>query len=447
VLTDRTPQPVEPGPGRAGVDPLTDLPNRAEIEERLASLLARATDDQRLGVVVLDLDRFRLINRGLGARAGDLVLREIAGRLRRTVGVADHVARVAGDEFVVLLADLPTPESGCALSRRILDELRAPTMVGDMEVSVDACIGLSLFPRDGRDAESLLRCADLAVRWAKEFSHDPIQSFDEKMRRATADRLKLEQHLRGALDRDEIDLVYQPQVGIGDGVLMGVEVLVRWNRGPLGVVPPTTFVPIAEETGLIVKIGRWALERACLQAVAWDLADLPPLRLSVNVSPRQFLDPEFAQIVGEALRRSGLAAGRLALEVTESAIMKNAEQAVAIMRTLKALGVEIALDDFGVGYSSLSYLKHFPIDRVKIDRSFVQDLATDQDDRTICSGIVAMAHSRGRLVTAEGVETPAQLAFLRAQGCDEVQGYLVSRPIDPDALATLARSAGGWIDA
>jgi EAL domain-containing protein (putative c-di-GMP-specific phosphodiesterase class I) len=315
-----------------------------------------------------------------------------------------------------------------------------------MEVSVDACVGVSLFPRDGRDAESLLRCADLAVRWAKEFSHDPIQVFEEKMRLATTDRLKLEQHLRGALDRGEIDLVHQPQVGLRDGLLAGVEVLVRWNRGPLGVVPPGTFVPVAEETGLIVRLGRWVLERACQQAVTWEVAGVPPLRLSVNVSPRQFLDPELAHVVGESLQRSGLAPARLALEVTESAIMKNAEQAVAIMRSLKELGVEIALDDFGVGYSSLSYLKHFPIDRVKIDRTFVRDLATDQDDRTICAGVIAMAHSRGRLVTAEGVETSAQLEFLRAQGCDEVQGYLVSRPLDTEGLVALARSNPAWID-
>ena len=441
VLADRSEAPpAGEAAGRVGVDPLTDLPNRARMEARLANAIARARRDGRwVGVLFMDLDRFRVINRGLGARGGDQLLRDVAARLRTAVREADDVARVAGDEFVILLNNVSKPEDARALSRRILDELQAPFDIEGVGLSVDASIGVSLFPRDGNDPDTLLRRADLAVRWAKEHSHDRIQVFDRRMSTPALDRFALEQHLRGALDRGELGINYQPQIALATGAMVGVEALVRWRHPQLGDVSPAIFVPVAEETGLIVAIGEWTLERACRQVREWDDAGLPPLRLSVNVSPRQFLDPQLGTTIARCVGQVGLRADRLALEITESALVKDTGQAVAIVRSLKALGLEIALDDFGVGYSSLSYLKHFPIDRLKIDKSFVRDLVTDHDDRTICAGVVAMAHSRQRRVTAEGVETAEQLAFLRAQGCDEVQGFLVSPPLEADELAEFLR--------
>lgn len=421
-------------------DPLTRLPGRRQIEARLAETIeeARATGSG-VAVLFVDLERFRVINRGLGAQAGDQLLRAVADRLREVTDVSRDVARVAADEFVLILEGVSTGRDARRGAERVVEILSPAFQIGGTDVSVDVSVGISVYPRDGDGPDALLRRADTAVRWAREFGHDRIQEFAGSMEQPDVDRLLLERHLRTALERNELSVSYQPQISLATGRLVGVEALLRWRNPELGLVAPATFVPVAEETGLIVSVGEWVLRTACRQGRQWADEGLPALRVSVNVSPRQFRDARLVESVLNSLEDTGLPTTQLALEVTESALVKDMDGAAAVMRRLKHEGIEIALDDFGVGYSSLSYLKQFPFDRVKIDKAFVRHIADDEDDRTLCAGVMAIAHSRHRRVTAEGVESEDQLEFLRAKGCDEVQGYLFGRPVPAPELLELIR--------
>ena len=423
---------------QAGHDSLTGLPNRALLVDRLAQTLHAARRDQRVvAVVFVDLDHFKLINDSLGHHVGDRLLLDMAERLRACVRGEDTVARHGGDEFVLVLADQADEAGITVILRRLLDSISQPWAAEHGEYSIGCSIGVSLFPRDGDSAEKLLRCADAAMYKAKDIGRNTFHFFTPELDSAVSDRLEVANQLRRALERMEFVLHYQPRVDIASGRIVGAEALIRWNRPESGLTPPAKFIPVAEETGLIVPIGAWALAEACAQNKAWQAAGLPPLVVSVNLSPIQFRRAGLVRLVAGALEESGLEGRWLELELTESFIMQDAERINQAMGELKDLGVEIAVDDFGTGYSSLSYLKRFPVDRLKIDKSFVQDVTHDPDDAAISRAIISLGHSLNLRVVAEGVETREQMDFVREHGCDEIQGYFFSRPLDAEAFASL----------
>jgi diguanylate cyclase (GGDEF)-like protein/PAS domain S-box-containing protein len=421
-------------------DALTQLPNRYLLQDRLKHAIARA---RRTGwsfaVLFVDLDHFKKVNDGLGHGAGDILLREVAARLLGCGRKEDTIARLGGDEFVIVLEDLRQEDRAATLARKILEALALPLQIEGHECFITASIGVSLFPKDGADAETLLKNADAAMYQAKDSGRDIIQFYGHEMHARALERLKLEQSLRHALERRELELHYQPQMELRGGRIIGVEALLRWRHPQRGLISPSEFVPLAEETGLIEVIGEWVLRTACEQARAWQREGLPPLRMAVNLSPRQFLRPGMANVVDRVLRETGLEPGYLDLEITEGLLIKNVEGSIATLRALKAMGVRLSIDDFGTGYSSLNYLKRFPIDQLKIDKSFVSDLMTDQDDNAIALAVIAMAHSMRLNVIAEGVENESQLAFLQKNLCDEMQGYYLSRPLPPRQLTALLR--------
>jgi diguanylate cyclase (GGDEF)-like protein/PAS domain S-box-containing protein len=422
----------------AHYDGLTGLPNRTLFHQRVGHALARARrTGLRLAILFIDLDRFKNINDTLGHDAGDRVLNVISGRLRKCLREVDTIGRLGGDEFVVLLEDLPDLEQVAAVARKILAEIGEPIALTEQEVHISGSIGISTFPDDSEDMQGLMKNADISMYRAKEQGKDNYQFYSAMMNEHTLERLALENALRRAIERDEFLLHYQPKLNIGSGVVCGMEALVRWQRPGKGLVPPAQFIPLAEETGLIVPIGKWVLRTACARNKAWQDAGLPPLRIAVNLSARQFAQETLVEDVAEVLRETGLDPALLELEITESMVMRNPEHAVALLDRLKAMGVHLSIDDFGTGYSSLSYLKRFPIDAVKIDRSFIQDLPADGDDAAITQAILAMAHSLRLEVIAEGVETAAQLRFLREHGCDEMQGYHFSKPLAEEEFLLL----------
>ncbi|MDA0191128.1 MAG: EAL domain-containing protein, partial [Proteobacteria bacterium] len=416
-------------------DVLTGLPNRFTLGARLDQALVDARRHQwEVAVLFVDLDRFKIINDTLGHHIGDRLLIEVARRFSAVVRESDIVARLGGDEFVIVLPDLAGHADAATVAGKIIASLAVPVRIDDHELHTSPSIGISLFPTDGSDSDTILRNADTAMYHAKSLGRNNFQFYAEEMNRSTRERLDIERRLRQALARDEFELHYQPQFDTRAHRIAGVEALLRWNAGtgiPLG---PDRFIPIAEESGLIVTLGEWVLRTACRQMKQWIDAGLPPLRVAVNVSPRQLHRQNFPEQVAAALAESGLPAHLLELEITESAVMEEPEEARAILVRLKEMGITLAIDDFGTGYSSLAYLKRFPIDHLKIDRSFVTDIERDANDAAIVVSIIALARSLGLKTIAEGVESDAQLALLREHGCDELQGYLFSRPL-PAAAA------------
>ncbi len=436
-------------------DNLTGLLNRHRFREHVRHALAHGERyGRQLAVLFLDLDRFKRINDTLGHNIGDLLLQSVAARLQQCVRTSEVptrvnadaagslISRLGGDEFVILLTEIDHIQDAAKVARRILDSLTAPFELSGHEIFISTSIGIAVYPVDGRDADTLLKNADAAMYSAKEQGRNNFQFYTESMNAAAFERLALENNLRKALARGEFRLHYQPQLDTQSGKIVAVEALIRWHHPDLGLVPPVDFIPLAEETGLIVPIGAWVLQAASEQNRQWQKMGLPPLRMTVNISSQQFRQNDLVQNVSHALETSGLEPQCLELELTESAIMHNTDLAISMLRQLKLMGIRIALDDFGTGYSSLSYLKRFPIDVVKIDRSFVRGLNRDGDDEAITLAIIAMAHSLDLKVVAEGVETKEQLTFLREHNCDLVQGYYYSPAVPPDGIEALLESPG-----
>ena len=422
----------------ANHDPLTGLFNRALLHDRLsqaATYAARA--GRHVAVLFIDLDRFKNINDSLGHDAGDQVLVEVARRLTANVRQGDTVARLGGDEFVVVLTDIAQESEIAAIARKILDALFVPVMMDGQELSPVASMGIAVYPRDGANSTALLANADAAMYRVKENGCGNFQFYQPSMNVRALERLKLEAGLRRALERNEFVLHYQPQIDIASGAIVGVEALLRWQPPGREMVHPADFIPIAEETGLIVPIGQWVLRTACAQQVAWRKAGLRDLRVAVNLSGRQFKQQDLHRMVEDVLAETQCPADRLELEITESVVMDNPEAAAAALQLLTYMGVHLSIDDFGTGYSSLSYLKRFPIHSLKIDRSFVRDIPADSNDAAIATAVIALAHSMKLTVTAEGVETAEQLAFLRERQCDAMQGFLCGRPVPPEEIAAL----------
>ena len=422
-------------------DGLTGLPNRALFGELLNLAISTARRYKRqFAVLFIDLDRFKIINDSLGHEAGDVMLREIALRLRDCLRASDVVARLGGDEFVVLLSEVNDHAQAAAVARNILAATMRPVMILGQECRVTASIGICLHPVDGQDDQAVLKNADMAMYLAKEEGKNNFQIYSAAIHTHAAGRLALETNLRRALELEQFTLHYQAMVDFKTGAITGVEALLRWNNPELGAVSPTQFIPVAEDMGLIVPIGKWVLREACAQNVEWQRQGLPPVRLSVNLSMRQLDDPDLVAEIEAVLKETGLLPDLLELEVTESAIMHNAERTVRVLAAIKELGVRLAIDDFGTGYSSLAQLRRFPIDTLKVDRSFVREIPDNAGDRAIAEAIIAMGKTLSLTIVAEGVETPEQQAFLSEHHCDVMQGYYFSTPIAPDDFATLLRS-------
>jgi diguanylate cyclase (GGDEF)-like protein/PAS domain S-box-containing protein len=410
-------------------DALTGLPNRLLFIDRLTLAVA---DAQRLGlmaaVMFMDLDRFKLINDTLGHTIGDMLLKSIGERLLEVVRDRDTVCRLGGDEFTIILENIECMEDAIVVAQQILDSFKEPCLIEGHELFITPSIGIALYPDDGTEIEPLVRNADTEMYRAKE-TGNTYQLYTKAMNSQAFERLNLENDLRKALDRSEFVVYYQPQMNISGGEIIGMEALVRWQHHSRGLIPPIEFIPLAEETGLIVPIGEWVLRTACEQSKKWIDMGFPPMRLAVNLSARQFQQKNLVQSVAQILEDIGLLATYLELEITESIAMHDVEHAIITLEQLKDLGVQISIDDFGTGYSSLNYLKKFPIQTLKIDKSFVHDITNDPDDGAIAASVILMAHSLKLNVIAEGVETREQLSFLRERFCDEFQGFLFSGPI------------------
>jgi diguanylate cyclase (GGDEF)-like protein/PAS domain S-box-containing protein len=420
-------------------DALTGLPNRVLFADRLAQALIEAERHGRyVAVALADLDNFKDVNDSLGHLAGDRLLQAVAQRLEGTIRHGDTIARLAGDEFVFLLADMAHADDAAQVAGKILKALELPFLDEGREFFIGASLGLAIYPGDGSAPEELLRHADIAMYRAKERGKAGIQFYTSEMTAKTAARRELEHELRHALERDEFLLHYQPVVEAGTGRIMGAEALLRWQNPGRGLVMPGEFIPVAEESGLIVPIGRWVLETACAQARAWREQG-HDLCVSVNLSARQFLENHLSETVSEVLENSGLPAGYLKLEITETMLMRHTEDVIVNLLALRRLGVEIAIDDFGTHYSSFGYLKRFRADHLKIDRSFIEGVAAGSDDATIVHAMISMAHALGMRVVAEGVECAEQAARLRAQGCDQLQGYYFGKPQTAEALDAFLR--------
>jgi len=423
---------------QANYDSLTRLPNRNLLRDRLEHALVLARRHHSgVAVVFLDLDGFKNVNDSLGHSVGDRLLGVVAERLTRCSRTSDTIARHGGDEFVIVMTGTVDEKSLIAWMERVRSSIAEPVWLDGNELYVGCSMGASLFPQDGDDAETLMKKADVAMYRAKDMGRNTFQFYQPEMNASAGVRLNLERRLRRALRDNEFLLHYQPQVDIGSGQIVGIEALVRWHDPEVGLVPPSSFIPLAEESGLIGPLSEWVLREACRQNKAWQDEGLPPARVSVNLSARVFQQRDIAKLVMQVLAETGLEPKYLELELTESTIMRNAEEAVSMLNELHALGIGLAIDDFGTGYSSLSYLKRFPVDRLKIDRSFVSDIGVSGDDETITSAIIALAHSLKLQVIAEGVETSAQLDFLRERECDEMQGYYFAKPLSTDAISAL----------
>jgi len=421
-------------------DDLTALPNRMMLNRRLDEALSRhRRSGSQLAILFMDLDRFKVINDSLGHDVGDVLLRQVADRLRAQSREGDTVARMGGDEFVVLIENRENLEDISACARRLVEQLRAPYRLGKNDCHVTLSIGISVFPSDGNDSKALLKAADVAMYRAKHMGRDNYQYYLPSMNVHTVERLELESDLSRALERGEFLLHYQPKVEIATGMITGTEALLRWKHPLRGLVPPMDFISLAEETGLIVPIGEWVLATACAQNKSWQDQGLTKLGIAVNLSARQFADSMLLPKLTQIIHTSGLHPSSLELEITESVVMSHGESAVAVLEKLKSIGVHIAIDDFGTGYSSLGYLKCFPIDTLKMDRSFIRDIPSDSGDIKIARAIIAMAHALRLKVVAEGVERAEQLKFLRAQRCDAAQGYFLFRPLPLDEVTEVLR--------
>jgi len=425
-------------------DPLTQLPNRRLLQERLKhSIDVERRDGKRLALLMLDLDRFKAVNDSLGHLAGDELLQQVAVRISTRLRDVDMVARLGGDEFVVLLEDIAHAEDAARVAAEIIFVLGKPfQLTQSNDVQIGASIGISLYPEHGASYEMLMDHADAALYQAKDQGRGCYAYFSEDQTLAARERIALETRLRRAIEQGELRVFYQPQVDIESGRIVGAEALVRWQDPIEGLIPPLRFIPIAEETGLILEIGAWVLRETCRQGRLWLDAGLPPLTLAVNVSPQQFRRGDISALVATALDETGFPAEYLELEMTESGLLENQDNVMALLNKLRSQGIRLAIDDFGTGFSSLAYLKHFPLDVLKIDKSFIDDIPNLQDDMEIAATIIAMGHILGFKVLAEGVETPEQLAFLREKKCDSYQGYIKSPPVPAEAFALLLREQG-----
>jgi diguanylate cyclase (GGDEF)-like protein/PAS domain S-box-containing protein len=424
----------------AQFDNLTGVPNRALMRDRFAQMLAQASrHGTRLGVMFVDLDHFKAVNDMQGHAAGDDLLKEVARRLSACVRSGDTVARISGDEFVVILGELSSAASAAGVAQKVLERMAAPFPLAGRETFVSASIGIAIYPDDGDNVDALVSAADAAMYRAKQAGRNSYCSFTPGIAEGARARLQLATELRRALERGEFRLVYQPRVALASREVRGAEALLRWERPERGVVSPEEFVPVLEETGLIVAVGDWVLRRVCADIRAWADAGRQPLPVSVNLSARQFQSRDLEGSIRSAIEAAGINAGLLELEITESHLMQDPEDAMRVLERLSEAGVRIAIDDFGTGYSSLSYLTRFPVSALKIDRSFVNDIERDAHDAVIVRTIVEMAHTLGFLVIAEGVETENQLAFLHGLGCEQAQGFLFSRPMSAGRLAALLR--------
>ncbi len=423
----------------ANHDALTKLPNRTLLQERIEHALRLAQRNKtQLAVLFIDLDRFKIINDTLGHDAGDLLLLEASRRLMKCLRESDTIARQGGDEFVVLLEEFGDDVQYLAtVARKVMGALTQPFTLQGQEIFISASIGISVYPQDGQDMNALLKNADIAMYRAKEQGKNTFQFYASDSNVHSFERLALENSLRKALERKEFVLHYQPKVDLATDTIVGAEALVRWQHPDLGMVPPAQFIPLAEEAGLIGPIGEWVLREACMQNRAWQEAGLPLITIGVNLSGGQFRDENLRNVIASALAQSGMQPFYLELEITESMIMQNPERAVDILQGFREMGMHTSIDDFGTGYSSLGYLKRFPLDSLKVDRSFVQDVPGDLDDVAITQAIIGLAHSLGLKVVAEGVETSAQLDFLRRQHCEQIQGYIFSEPLPAEEFAKL----------
>src|ERR1700730_14692137 len=419
-------------------DLVTNLPNRLLLNDRISQSISLARRQNRpLAVIFLDLDRFKYINDSLGHATGDKLLQSVSKRLLAGLRGSDTVSRQGGDEFVILLSEIADREDLAASARKILLLLNAPHSIGGQDLLIGGSIGISVYPADGEDAETLIKNADTAMYHAKERGRNNFQFFKAEMTLKPVERQSLEGNLRRALEREEFLLHYQPKVNLDTGEITGVEALIRWQHPDRGLVPPSQFVPIAEDCGLILQIGRWVLHEACRQAREWQEAGLPFKRISINVSAAEFRAKTFLAGVNTTLRETGLEARYLDLELTEGVLMEDAESTATVLQELKRMGVHLVVDDFGTGYSSLSYLQQFPIDDLKIDQSFIHRITSDPDDSPIVSAIIDMGKNLKQRVIAEGIETQEQLAFLQAQHCAGGQGYLFSQPLAAAQFAHL----------
>jgi diguanylate cyclase (GGDEF)-like protein len=411
-------------------DALTGLPNRVLLDDRLAQAVAHADRDGRsFALMVCDLDRFKLVNDSLGHGAGDQLLQEVARRLTGLVRTVDTVARLGGDEFVLLITSVQDPEDAKRLAAKAIEVLQAPVPIAGIDVHTSPSIGIAFYPTDGGTIEALTAHADAAMYCAKQRGRGNVQCYEGGMNAGSEDRVQLESDLHNAIALKQFELYYQPKVNTATGTVRSAEALIRWMHPERGLIPPDGFIPLAEECGLIGAIGEWVVREACRQARAWQDGGMAPLRVSVNLSPSQFRGSGLTQTIRSALEEAGLHPQYLEVELTESAVMSDPEESIAILEQLSVMGVLVSVDDFGTGYSSMSYLRRFPIDKLKIDRVFINEIASRPEDASIVRAIVSLAHSLRLKVVAEGVETPAQLDFLKNVGCDEYQGFHFSRPV------------------
>ncbi|MDD2914825.1 MAG: EAL domain-containing protein [Gallionella sp.] len=431
--------------GSVNRDLLTLLPNRVQFRERLQQSIDKIEPGEQPPFAVLHfgLDRFKNINHSLGHTKGDQLLREAAHRLAGSLYDTDFLARTGGDEFSILLRDVRHVSDSSRIAQKLLDAMSQMIVLGGNKLFATASIGIAVYPQDGADADTLLHSADIAMQRAKERGGGSSQFHTDDLDLHAKQHLDMESNLHQAYERGEFELYYQPQINPGNGSIVGVESLLRWFHPEKGMIPPDQFIPVAERSGMIVPIGEWVLRTACLQAKAWIEAGLPPVRVAVNISARQFDHPQFVPNVAKVLHDSGLDPKLLELELTESMLVKNTEDIIAIMINLKRMGVKLSLDDFGTGYSALSYLARLPIDTLKIDQSFVRGIGQTPTNGSICTAIIALADSLGLRTISEGVETMEQLEFMIAHGCDEIQGYFFSRPLPADECTRLF-SAGGF---
>lgn len=425
----------------AHYDGLTDLPNRMLLQDRLGQAIEGARrQGRRFAVLFMDLDRFKHINDSLGHGVGDHLLQSVAQRLVECVRQSDTVSRQGGDEFVLLLPEVEHAEDAAQTAQKILAALSLPHHIANHDLHISISIGISVYPDDGESVEALLQCADTAMYHAKESGRNNFKFFEQDMNARAVERQTIESHLRLALHRHEFILHYQPKIDLASGAIVGVEALVRWQHPQRGLLQPLEFVPIAEDSGLIRPIGRWVLREACRQAQAWLQAGLPPITMAVNTSALEFRAGDFFDNLCLTLEETGLAPSSLEIELTESVLIRDAECSATVLRDIAKLGVKLAIDDFGTGYSSLSYLKEFPIDTLKIDKSFVNQMSSSADDTSIVNAIISMGKSLRKRTIAEGVESTEQYGCLLALKCDEGQGFYFGRPVTADALSSVLKT-------
>ena len=421
-------------------DALTGLPNRLMFSQLLDhSIQSAQRNKKQLAVFFIDLDRFKTINDSLGHEAGDILLKEMALRFKQSLRNVDVIGRLGGDEFIILIEDFNDLHQVEILAHKILATVIKPIILMSEECRITASIGISIYPKDGQDEQSLMKNADIAMYFAKEDGKNNYKFYSENIQSIASERLSIETNLRRALERNELSLNYQAKLDLRTRAITGVEALLRWYNPYLGSITPTQFIPIAEETGMIVAIGRWVLKTACAQNIAWQQQGLPHVCMAVNLSLRQLMDENLVEDIRTALKETGMAPNLLELEITESMVMHNPARLIALLTKIKEIGVRIAIDDFGTGYSSLAQIKNFPIDTLKVDRSFIRDIPQDAENKAITEAIITMGKTLSLVVVAEGVETKEEENFLREQVCDEMQGFYFSKPIEPDRFADLLR--------